>query len=335
MRNWRKIWAAALLTLVILVVAGCGANTNNTTNGAENNSANQSTDQSSNSGNAGEAQHTSYPLTIKDDFGTEITFDAAPQRIVSLSPSETEGLFAIGLDKQIVGVSDTDDYPEAALAKPKMGGYQVNVESIIAAEPDLVVYIGTMIKEETTKSLTDLGIKVFKSNPKTVNDVMDHIKTIGQITDHQAEADQVVKKMQDELNQVTGAVKSVKEEDKKKVYVEFSPGWTVGKGEFMDEMIMLAGGVNVASDVEGWSQINEENIIKENPDVILYAKSVIDNNKTLSEIIKERSGWDQITAVKNDQVIGLDDNLLSRPGPRLTQGLIEVAKAINPELMQP
>ena len=125
-------------------------------------------------------------------------------------------------------------------------------------------------------------------------------------------------------NQVTEAVKSVKEEDKKKVYIEFSPGWTVGKGEFMDEMITLAGGTNVASDIEGWSQINEENIIKANPDVILYAKSVIENDKTLAEIIKERSGWDQITAVKNDQVIGLDDNLLSRPGPRVTQGLIEV-----------
>lgn len=337
MKNWRKIWAAALLTLVIMVVAGCGANnsTNNATNGAANNSTNQAAEQSSNSGNAGEAQHTAYPLTVQDDFGTEVTFDTAPQKIVSLSPSETEGLFAIGLDEQIVGVSDNDDYPEAALSKPKMGGFQVNVESVVAAEPDLVVVTGTMIKEETIKSLTDLGIKVFKSNPKTVTDVMDHIKMIGQITDHQAEAEQVVKQMQDELNQVTEAVKSVKEEDKKKVYIEFSPGWTVGRGEFMDEMITLAGGTNVASDIEGWSQINEENIIKANPDVILYAKSVIDNNKTLAEIIKERSGWDQITAVKNDQVIGLDDNLLSRPGPRVTQGLIEVAKAIYPELMQP
>jgi iron complex transport system substrate-binding protein len=319
------------------MVAGCGANnptTNNATNGKANNSSNQAVEQNGNNGNAEEAQLTAYPLIVKDDFGTEITFDAAPQKIVSLSPSETEGLFAIGLDEQIVGVSDNDDYPEAALSKPKMGGFQVNVESVVAAEPDLVLVTGTMIKQETIKSLTDLGINVFLSNPKTIADVMEHIKTIGQITDHQAEADQVVKQMQDELNQVTEAVKSVKE-DKKKVYIEFSPGWTVGKGEFMDEMITLAGGVNVASDVEGWSQINEENIIKANPDVILYAKSVIENDKTLAEIIKGRSGWDQIAAVKNDQVIGMDDNLLSRPGPRLTKGLIEVAKAIYPELMQP
>ncbi|GJM70376.1 hypothetical protein HMSSN036_25920 [Paenibacillus macerans] len=104
----------------------------------------------------------------------------------------------------------------------------------------------------------------------------------------------------------------------------------------MDEMITLAGGVNVASDIAGWSEINEENIIKANPDVILYAKSVVDkNNRTLADIIKGRAGWDQIAAIKEDRVVGLDDNLLSRPGPRVTQGLIEVAKAIYPELIQP
>ncbi|MNZ78021.1 corrinoid ABC transporter substrate-binding protein [compost metagenome] len=100
-------------------------------------------------------------------------------------------------------------------------------------------------------------------------------------------------------------------------------------------MITLAGGVNVASDITGWSEINEENIIKANPDVILYAKSVVDeNNQTLADIIKGRGGWNQISAIKEDRVVGLDDNLLSRPGPRVTQGLIEVAKAIYPDLIQ-
>lgn len=104
----------------------------------------------------------------------------------------------------------------------------------------------------------------------------------------------------------------------------------------MDEMIQVAGGENVASDITGWSEINEENIIKANPDVILYAKSVVDeNNRTLAEIIKGRGGWDQITAVKEDRIVAMDDNLLSRPGPRVTQGLIEVAKAIYPDLIQP
>ncbi|WP_410769966.1 ABC transporter substrate-binding protein [Fontibacillus sp. BL9] len=336
MKKWTKVWGIWLLALLLLVTAGCGANNTNSTADNSNN-AGQTQEQQTNGANAPEQEelHTTYPLTVKDAYGSEFTFESAPQRIVSLAPSETEGLFALGLDEQIVGVSDNDDYPEAAKDKPKMGGFQVNVEAVVAAQPDLVL-AGSLIGEDTVKSLTDLGMKVFRSNPKTIDGVMDNIKTVGEITDHQNEAKEVTEQMKAELDKVTEAVKSLTADQKKKVYIEFSPGWTVGKGEFMDEMITLAGGENVASDITGWSEINEENIIKANPDVILYAKSVIDeNNRTLAEIIKGRGGWDQITAVKEDRIVGMDDNLLSRPGPRVTQGLIEVAKAIYPDLIQP
>lgn len=102
----------------------------------------------------------------------------------------------------------------------------------------------------------------------------------------------------------------------------------------MDELINVAGATNIAADKESWYQINEENVIASNPDVILYANDVVEDNKTLDQIIKARSGWDQITAVKNNAVIGLDANLLSRPGPRVTQGLKDVAKAIYPDLFK-
>ncbi|MNE20350.1 Vitamin B12-binding protein precursor [compost metagenome] len=336
MKGFKKIWGIWLLTLLLVIMAGCGA-TNDAKNANQAGTREPAAQEQTNSNNAGSEQETpktTYPLTVKDSSGTEFTFESAPQRIVSLAPSETEGLFALGLDEEVVGVSDNDDYPEAVKDKPKMGGFQVNVEAVVAAQPDLVV-AASLIDPATVKSLTDLGIIVYQSSPKTVDEVIEHIKTLGQITDHQAEAEKVTKQMQDELNKVTEAVKGLTEEQKKKVYIEFSPGWTVGKGEFMDEMIMLAGGVNVASDITGWSEINEENIIKANPDVILYAKSVVDeNNQTLADIIKGRGGWNQITAIKEDRVVGLDDNLLSRPGPRVTQGLIEVAKAIYPDLMQ-
>lgn len=333
MKSFKKIWGIWLLALLLVITAGCGA-TNNANNAGANEPAAQEQSSGNTAANEQDAQHTTYPLTVKDSSGTEFTFESAPKRIVSLAPSETEGLFALGLDEQVVGVSDNDDYPEAVKDKPRMGGFQVNVEAVIAAQPDLVM-AASLIDEATVKSLSDLGIKVYRSNPKTVNEVIEHIKTLGQITDRQSEAEQLTKQMQEELTKVTEAVKGLTEDQKKKVYIEFSPGWTVGKGEFMDEMITLAGGVNVASDITGWSEINEENIIKANPDVILYANSVIDeNNQTLADIIKGRGGWDQITAIKEDRVVGLDDNLLSRPGPRVTQGLIEVAKAIYPDLMK-
>ncbi|MNW38527.1 Vitamin B12-binding protein precursor [compost metagenome] len=336
MKGFKKIWGIWLLALLLVITAGCGATNNakNANNAGTTEPAAQEQTSNNTAGSEQDAKTTTYPLTVKDSSGTEFTFESAPKRIVSLAPSETEGLFALGLDEQVVGVSDNDDYPEAVKDKPKMGGFQINVEAVVAAQPDLVM-AASLIDPATVKSLTDLGIKVYQSNPKTVDEVIEHIKTVGQITDHQGEAEQVAKQMQDELNKVTEAVKGLTEDQKKKVYIEFSPGWTVGKGEFMDEMITLAGGVNVASDITGWSEINEENIIKANPDVILYAKSVVDeNNQTLADIIKGRGGWNQISAIKEDRVVGLDDNLLSRPGPRVTQGLIEVAKAIYPDLIQ-
>lgn len=337
MKKWQKIWGSLLLA-TLLVLAGCGSN-NAAVNQNQGTNTNTPAAQEQNAGtNAGSEQaaaQTEYPLTVQDSSGQEFTFESAPQKIVSLAPSDTEVLFALGLDEQIVGVSDLDDYPEAVKDKPRMGTSKVNVEAVVAAQPDLVV-TASFINEATVKSLGDLGIKVFQSEPKTIQDAIDHIKLIGTITDHQAQAEEVVAKMEQELQMVTEAVKSVSDDQKKKVYIEFSPGWTVGKGEFMDEMITLAGGLNVASDIEGWSEINEENIIQADPDVILYAKSLVyENNQTLADIIKARGGWDQIKAIKEDQVFGLEDNLLSRPGPRITQGLIEVAKAIYPDLVQP
>ncbi|WP_433945772.1 ABC transporter substrate-binding protein [Paenibacillus sp. SN-8-1] len=322
-----KIWAAWLLTLMLAVTAGCGNAEK------EGTPASEPTKQEAKAPEQADLK-TTYPLKLKDATGEEVTFDKAPAKIVSLAPSETEALFAIGLDKEIVGVTDFDDYPEAAKSKPKMGGMKVNAETIVAAQPD-VVFVAGLTDAETIKTLRGLNIKVFQFNPKTIDAVIQDIDTYGQITDHQAEAKKVTDQMKKELQQVTDAVKSVTNKQKKKVYIEFSPGFTVGKGEFMDEMISLSGGVNVAGDLTGWQQINEENIIKANPDVILYAKSVVDeNNKTLADIIKARSGWDKITAIKDNRVVGLDDNLLSRPGPRVTQGLIEVAKAIYPDLVK-
>lgn len=330
LKRTTKLWSIWLVAMLIVLLAGCGSN-NQANNQGENHTKHQ---QETKTPAASESQKTTYPLTLKDATGESITFDAAPQRIVSLAPSETETLFALGLDNQIVGVTDIDDYPEAAKSKPKMGSYPVNTEAVSAAKPD-VVFVAGITDAQTIKSLRGLGLKVFQFNPKTLDAVMKDIEVYGQITDHQAEAKTVIDKMNAELTQVKEAVKSVTPDQKKKVYIEFSEGWTVGKGEFMDELITLAGGVNAAADTTGWTEMNEESIIKANPDVILYAKSVVnDKKKTLDQIIKARAGWNQLTAIKENRVIGLDDNMLSRTGPRLTEGLIEIAKAIYPDLMK-
>lgn len=281
---------------------------------------------------------TQYPLKVKDVTGQEFTFDKAPERIVSVSPAETEALFALGLGDKIVGVSDFDDYPEEAKSKPKMGSIvKPTVEALIAAKPD-IVFTGVSMNEATVEELRKVGIKIFKVEPKTLDEVMNNIVLYGQITDTNESAQKIVAKMKQDIEMVTTAVKDVKPESKKKVLLEFAPGWTVGKGEFMNELITIAGGINVAAelDVTGWAEINEELIIKQNPQVILYADGMIDDKskKSLEALIYERASWSKIDAIVNKNVIGLDVNSISRPGPRVTEGLVQVAKAIYPDLVK-
>lgn len=270
---------------------------------------------------------------VKDATGEQFTFERAPKRIISLSPAETESLFVLGLNSEIVGVSDYDDYPRAAKFKEKMGGItKPNEEAIIKAKPD-IVFTGISMKEPIVKKLRELGIPLFKVEPKTYDDVIRNIELYGQITDHQAEANTVI----DHIKQVRASVRTaVRHAKKKKVYVEFSPGWTVGSGEFMNELIELAGGVNVASDRKGWFQISEEKIIQASPDIILYTQHIVDKDthKSLKETICERSGWNKIRAIQHHQLFGIHEDLISRPGPRIADGLKTIAAFIHPDLVQ-
>ncbi|RKN86813.1 ABC transporter substrate-binding protein [Paenibacillus ginsengarvi] len=285
--------------------------------------------------NAGAAQATAYPLTLKDTTGTEVKLTKAPQRIVSTSTAETEILFALGLGDRIVGVSDFDNYPAEATSKPKMGGVSApNVEAILAANPDLVI-TGISIKDDALAKLRSLNLPLYKFEPKSVDDILNNIAIIGQLTDRQKEAAALADKMKKEVDKVKTAVSGLKPEQKKKVYIEFSPGWTVGKGEFMDELITLAGGINIASDTKGYNKINEEKIIQDNPDVIFYTTGAKDKaGTTLDQIILQRNGWDKINAIQNKRLIAVDQDLLSRPGPRISQGLISIAKGIYPDLIK-
>jgi iron complex transport system substrate-binding protein len=264
-------------------------------------------------------------FTVTDASGLELAFDQVPRRIISIAPSETEVLFALGAGEKIVGVDDWSDYPEQALAIPKVGGYDMNAEKIVELEPDLVVAIWTMNKK-TIEQLRELGITVYASQNDSIDETINHILTMGKLLDLEANAEAIVAKMEDERRQVATALEGLQKADKRKVYVEFSAGWTVGKGEFMDQLLMEAGGINVAEE-PGWHEISSEKIIEANPDVILYATGV----EELESFIRNRSGWEQIAAMQEDRVIGVDDRTLSRPGPRITEALIAVSKAIYPE----
>lgn len=327
----RRYLFTLLTVMVLLFVTACGGGTPTDTDNDQN--ANEDVTEESADGGAG-PDETEYPLTVVDVTGTEITIEKEPERIVSTSTSDTEILFALGLGDKIYGVSDFDNYPEEAKDKPKMGGVvEPNVEAILEQEPDLVV-TSNSISEEAAQNIRDLGITLYQTDPKNMEEVFDVIRETGLITNRQKEAEDVIEEMQSVIDHVKETVAEVAEEDKKKVYIEYNPGWTVGKGEFMHELIELAGGINVAGDTEGWIEVNEEKIIEENPDVIIYAADLVDEEtgKQLGELIKERDGWEEITAIEENQMVPIDKDIMSRNGPRIVEALQQIAEGIYPEL---
>ncbi|MBU7318579.1 ABC transporter substrate-binding protein [Paenibacillus oleatilyticus] len=334
-KSLRKTWLAAILSLALAAsLAGCGSAAKTPGQGELANPP--KADGTKQDGAASTAKRTSYPLKVKDATGKEFVFEKAPERIASTSPSETEALFALGLGDKVVGVSDFCDYPAEAKAKPKMGSIvKPNEEALIGANADLVM-TGVSMKTQVVDKLRELKINMFKVEPKTLDDVMNNLLMMGQIFDRQEQAQKLVDSMKADRQKVVDAVKDLKPEQKKKVFIEFSPGWTVGKGEFIDELITLSGGINVAGSEKGYVRISEEKIIADNPQVIIYPNGIIDDKskKPMDQLIRERSGWDKIEAVRSGKLAGVDKDLISRPGPRITAGLVEIAKGIYPDLVK-
>lgn len=228
----RGLWLLLVACLIFALAACSGQNEPSEAPDAARNPA---TDQAPSTSE--ESLSTEYPLTITDASGVELVFEQAPERIVSTSPAETEILFAIGMGDKIVAVSDFCNYPEETQSKMKVGGVtSPNIEAIIAAEPDLVVG-GISLSMESAEAMRDHGLNLYVSRPKQIEEVLESIRILGLITDHQEQAEALIAKMQSDLEAVDIALSDLSESEKKRVYIEFAPGWTVGRGEFMHELI--------------------------------------------------------------------------------------------------
>lgn len=272
-----------------------------------------------------------YPLEIEDWFGEKWTFEEEVEQIISLAPSHTEILFALGLDEKIVGVSNYCDYPDLALEKEKVGDAQsVNLERIIELEPDLVLNYGYTNAEDLMR-LKESGIKVLGFEPETIDEVMDTIGRIGLITNKVEQADEIVVAMIEKRDEITKSLEGV---EKKRVFYEIwhEPLMAAGPGSFMDELITLSGGINIAQDAEkGYANYDLESLIEKDPQVYLTSSDLPEKTE---ESIANRPGYDAITAIKDEKIYLLDGNITSRPGPRIIEALEIVAKAIHPEIIK-
>lgn len=270
------------------------------------------------------AGNVKYPLQLKDQAGNVVTIDKQPKRIVSLVPSNTEIAFALGLGKEVVAVTTNDDYPEQVKKLPKVGDMVINVEKVVAQKPDLVL-ASSMNGKETIDKLKQAGLTVLVLDANNIKQVYESIKLVGQATSHMQEADKLVAQMEHEKQEVVQKVGQIPDAQKKKVWLEISPDlYTAGNGTFLNELITMAGGKNIAADQQGWPQFSAEKVVQANPDVIISTYG------STKEILA-RPAFSGVTAVKNKQVFAIDPDILTRPGPRIVEGLKQLAMTLYPD----
>jgi len=271
-------------------------------------------------------------ITVTDDAGRQVTLKGLPTRIVSLAPSNTEVLYALGLGDRVVGVTEYCDYPPEAKQKPKIGGFaNIDLEKVIGLDPDLVlatnIHAGAVVSE-----LQKRGVTVVVVEPKNVDDVLAKIAFVGKLTGKSDNATRLTAQLKNRIDAVTAKVTAAK--TKPRVFYEIDKSlYTVGPGSFIDDMITKAGGLNIAADAKGaYTQLSPEAIIAKDPQVILLGDI---NFGESPESVKARPGWANISAVRNGRVIPIaDENVVSRPGPRIVEGLELIARALYPELFQ-
>ena len=275
-------------------------------------------------------------LTFTDGLGREVKLNGSAQRVISMAPSNTEILFAIGAGGQVVGRDTLSDFPEEAKQLPDIGStfQALNTEQIVSLKPDLVL-AAEINTPEQVKQLEDLGLTVYYlKNPLTLEEMYSNLEIVAQLTGHEKEAATLI----DSLKKRVAAV------DKKIALISSRPNvfyeldatdpakpYTAGKGTFITQLIERAGGHNIAADLDGYPQMSLEQVVNADPAFIILGDA---RYGVSPESIAQRPGWENLSAVKNGQVFPFNDDLVSRPGPRLVDAFEELAKLLRPALFQ-
>lgn len=273
-------------------------------------------------------------VTITDDLGVTVTIENPPERIVSLSPANSEILFALGLDEKIVGVTEYCTYPEAALSKEKIGGFStVNIEKVSVLNPDLIVAADGN-SEETVSHLRELGFTVITINADTIDTTLDDILLLGKATGADDEAEALVSSMKEDLAEI--AEKTSAEEKPTILHCMWTdPLWVSGSGTFQDEMITAAGGVNAAADEGGWVALTMEKFLTMNPDIIVVDSGNgmgVGADDALRDFFLKDPRMQSLSAVQNERVYVVNADIIDRGGPRIVEGVEALAEIAHPDI---
>ena len=272
-------------------------------------------------------------LELIDGLDREVTLEAPATRIVSLAPSNTEILFAIGAGESVVGREEFSDYPEEALTVESIGSVfgDINSEAILALEPDLVL-AAEINSQEQVEALAELGLTVFYlSNPVNFFELYDNLSLVGIMTGHEEEAEALNAELE---ARVVAVEANVSGREPVSVYYEVdatdvTAPYSAGRDTFQHMLLGLAGGTNVAGNLDGYPQLSQEELILLDPEVMIFGASPWVT--TTAESVAARPGWNTITAVAEGRVYGVDSNWVDRPGPRLVDALEAFADILHPD----
>ncbi len=313
-----KTFCYLLIFIFIISLSGCKGNVDKQSTEAEANATSKS-----------------FPMTITDDLNRKVVLPTVPQKIVSLAPSNTEILFYLGLGDRVVGDTTYCDYPEEAKSINKIGGFKdPSIEKIVALKPDLV--LATDMHEQIIKQLEDAGLTVLVLNPNTIEEIINSIQLVGRAAGVETKAFDLTQSLRDRVNTVNNKLANITADQRPTVYYEMwnEPIMTVGKGTLISDIIKLAGGINIADDIsEQYPQISEEVIIAKNPQVMVNSYGH-DTRLITPAQIAARKGWQGIAFVKNNRIYTIDSDLLTLPGPRIVDGLEQMATDLYPELFK-
>ncbi len=266
-------------------------------------------------------------LSATDDVGHIVVIQHTPQRIISLAPSITETLFALGLDSSVAGVTDYCDYPLIAKLKPKVGGIMnPDIERILSLHPDLVFMSGSGNMKSDYDKLTSSGMTVFVSYPRTIEDIFKSISDVGILTSRTSRADAFLRELR---LRKTDLVRQAAAGKKRSVLMLLSlnPIVAIGPGTFLDEIITLANGENIAhTATTAYPLLSREEILRRQPDVIIATNDIV---RSTDDILSMYPEWKTLAAIRNKHVGIVDASIVSRPGPRIVDGLEAVVKAIH------
>jgi iron complex transport system substrate-binding protein len=290
---------------------------------------------SGNNGDNGDDGASLFPMNVMDQAGRVVQINSEPKKIISLAPSNTEIVFALGLVDKLVGVTDFCNYPAAALDKPKVGGFSTaDIEKVVAIQPDLILAANIHL-DEVVPQLENLGFTVIVIKPKSLDEILEGITLVGKVTNKIQEAETLVTNMRNRIDVVSGAVTNLDDAEKPAVFyvIWHDPLMTVGSDTIINQLITTSGGLSISRNmVEDYPTISLEAVIVANPDVMIAGSAMGAGGDLPFIFISTDDRLAGITARINGDVSEVITDLVGRAGPRIVDGLEAIARLIHPEL---